>query len=40
MTILRDLIRAIQIINRYGPTIEPKSFIADIEKALAEPSKL
>ncbi|KAF8370714.1 hypothetical protein PRIPAC_77143 [Pristionchus pacificus] len=29
-----------EIINRYGPTVEPKSFIADIEKALAKPSKL
>lgn len=40
MIILPLLSRMFQIINRYGPTVEPKSFIADIEKALAKPSKL
>ncbi|GMR36900.1 hypothetical protein PMAYCL1PPCAC_07095 [Pristionchus mayeri] len=29
-----------EVINRYGPTTEPKSFIKDIEKALDEPAKL
>ncbi|GMT15042.1 hypothetical protein PFISCL1PPCAC_6339, partial [Pristionchus fissidentatus] len=29
-----------EVIARYGPTTEPKTFVKDIEKALDEPSKM